>query len=66
MSVFALTESPVFGLMDPTPPAVTITDTQHLAHQIGILLLCDKQIFHFVSTAKNSVALFNGRNNRQI
>jgi hypothetical protein len=37
-------------------------NTQNLAQQadrMGILVLGDKRIFHFVSAAKNAVAFFN-------
>jgi len=39
----------------------TTTDTQYPALQadwIGILVLGDKRVFHFVSAAKNAVAFF--------
>ena len=45
-------------------PVVVITrpvHTQHLTHQadrVGILMLGDKRVFHFVSAAKNTVAFF--------
>ena len=58
-------------LADPLPvivfgdgPVVVITrpvHTQHLTHQanrIGILILGDKRVLHFVSAAKNTVAFF--------